>query len=74
YLSGIIRPALATLRKSLFTHSVLHASRPFHTGQRCLVPLPPLPEEGGQVRHGFIPEEFFQFLYPKTGVTVKKYG
>ncbi|XP_074833822.1 ATP synthase peripheral stalk subunit b, mitochondrial isoform X2 [Carettochelys insculpta] len=42
---------------------------PFHTGPRCLAPLPPLPEKGGQVRHGLIPEEFFQFLYPKTGVT-----
>uniref|UniRef100_A0A8C0J7K1 ATP synthase subunit b n=1 Tax=Chelonoidis abingdonii TaxID=106734 RepID=A0A8C0J7K1_CHEAB len=49
--------------------NVLHASRPFHTGQHCLAPLPPLPEKGGQVRHGLIPEEFFQFLYPKTGVT-----
>ncbi|KAJ1138471.1 hypothetical protein NDU88_004854 [Pleurodeles waltl] len=46
-----------------------HASRSLHTGQQHLAPLPPLPEKGGKVRHGLIPEEFFQFLYPKTGVT-----
>ncbi|NXL99141.1 AT5F1 synthase, partial [Tyrannus savana] len=49
--------------------SVLHATRQLHTTQQSLAPLPPLPEKGGEVRHGLIPEEFFQFLYPKTGVT-----
>ncbi|NXS90598.1 AT5F1 synthase, partial [Jacana jacana] len=48
---------------------VLHATRPLHTTQQSWAPLPPLPEKGGEVRHGLIPEEFFQFLYPKTGVT-----
>ncbi|NXU50627.1 AT5F1 synthase, partial [Turnix velox] len=48
---------------------VLHVTRPLHTTQQHLAPLPPLPEKGGEVRHGLIPEEFFQFLYPKTGVT-----
>ena len=48
---------------------VLQATRVFHTGQPRLAPLPPLPEYGGKVRLGLIPEEFFQFLYPKTGVT-----
>ncbi|XP_064328495.1 ATP synthase F(0) complex subunit B1, mitochondrial [Phalacrocorax carbo] len=48
---------------------VLHTTRLLHTTQQSLAPLPPLPEKGGEVRYGLIPEEFFQFLYPKTGVT-----
>ncbi|KAM9369500.1 ATP synthase peripheral stalk subunit b, mitochondrial [Phaethornis superciliosus] len=47
----------------------LHATRTLHTTREALAPLPPLPEKGGEVRYGLIPEEFFQFLYPKTGVT-----
>uniref|UniRef100_A0A6B2F403 ATP synthase subunit b n=1 Tax=Bothriechis nubestris TaxID=1766655 RepID=A0A6B2F403_9SAUR len=48
---------------------VIHASRSLHTSQQHLAPVPSLPEKGGKVRHEIIPEEFFQFLYPKTGVT-----
>ncbi|NXJ74292.1 AT5F1 synthase, partial [Trogon melanurus] len=48
---------------------VLHTARPLHTTRQRSAPLPPLPEKGGKVRFGLIPEEFFQFLYPKTGVT-----
>ncbi|NXX77828.1 AT5F1 synthase, partial [Urocolius indicus] len=48
---------------------VLHSTRSLHTAQQHWAPVPPLPEKGGEVRHGLIPEEFFQFLYPKTGVT-----
>ncbi|XP_067096071.1 ATP synthase F(0) complex subunit B1, mitochondrial [Osmerus mordax] len=40
-----------------------------HTSPQSLVPVPPLPEKGGKVRHGIIPDEIFQTLYPKTGVT-----
>jgi len=40
-----------------------------HTSPQALAPLPPLPETGGKTRHGFIPEELFTMLYPKTGVT-----
>uniref|UniRef100_A0A8C5P0U8 ATP synthase subunit b n=1 Tax=Jaculus jaculus TaxID=51337 RepID=A0A8C5P0U8_JACJA len=47
----------------------LQATRIFHTGQPQLAPVPPLSEYGGKVHLGLIPEEFFQFLYPKTGVT-----
>ncbi|KAM9342087.1 ATP synthase peripheral stalk subunit b, mitochondrial [Pholidichthys leucotaenia] len=48
---------------------LVHASRSLHTSSHSLAPVPSLPEKGGKVRHGIIPEEFFQFLYPKTGVT-----
>ncbi|XP_041491184.1 ATP synthase F(0) complex subunit B1, mitochondrial-like [Microtus oregoni] len=48
---------------------VIQATRVFHTGQPRLTPVPPLPEYRRKVCLGLIPEEFFQFLYPKTGVT-----
>ncbi|CAN9516201.1 unnamed protein product [Ophioblennius macclurei] len=48
---------------------VVHASRCLHTSSQSLAPVPPLPEKGGKVRHGIIPDELFQILYPKTGVT-----
>uniref|UniRef100_A0A8C9QKZ3 ATP synthase subunit b n=1 Tax=Spermophilus dauricus TaxID=99837 RepID=A0A8C9QKZ3_SPEDA len=48
---------------------ILQATRIFHTRQSHLAPLPPLPGYGGKVRLGLIPEEFFQFLYPKTYLT-----
>ncbi|NXO02897.1 AT5F1 synthase, partial [Rhinopomastus cyanomelas] len=67
----VLRAAPAALRNlpRPVTVGVLHTNRLLHTNEQRLAPLPPLPEKGGEVRHGLIPEEFFQFLYPKTGVT-----
>ncbi|XP_036958877.1 ATP synthase F(0) complex subunit B1, mitochondrial isoform X2 [Acanthopagrus latus] len=48
---------------------LVQASRSLHTTSQSLAPVPPLPEKGGKVRHGIFPEEIFQLLYPKTGVT-----
>lgn len=43
----------------------------FYGPERDMVNYPPPKqrEEAGKVRLGFIPDEFFQWLYPKTGVT-----
>ncbi|XP_034392781.1 ATP synthase F(0) complex subunit B1, mitochondrial [Cyclopterus lumpus] len=48
---------------------LVQASRSLHTSSQSLAPVPALPEKGGKVRHGIFPEEIFQLLYPKTGVT-----
>ncbi|XP_077568617.1 ATP synthase peripheral stalk subunit b, mitochondrial [Stigmatopora nigra] len=48
---------------------LVQAPRALHTSSQSLAPVPTLPEKGGKVRHGIIPEELFQLLYPKTGVT-----
>ncbi|XP_077401500.1 ATP synthase peripheral stalk subunit b, mitochondrial [Vanacampus margaritifer] len=48
---------------------LVQASRSLHASSQNRAPLPPLPETGGKVRHGIFPEEIFQLLYPKTGVT-----
>uniref|UniRef100_H0XNR4 ATP synthase subunit b n=1 Tax=Otolemur garnettii TaxID=30611 RepID=H0XNR4_OTOGA len=73
-LSRVVLSASTTVATSLKNSALLgprvsQATRICHTGQPSLAPLPPLPEYGGKVGFGLIPEEFFQFLYPKTGVT-----
>ncbi|XP_005987713.1 ATP synthase F(0) complex subunit B1, mitochondrial [Latimeria chalumnae] len=69
-LSRVALASASALKSSApLSVGLLNSSRSFHTGQQCFAPVPPLPEKGGKVRHGMIPEEFFQFLYPKTGVT-----
>ncbi|KAL2104066.1 hypothetical protein ACEWY4_000934 [Coilia grayii] len=52
-----------------FGACAVQASRSLHTSEQKKAPVPPLPEKGGQTRHGIIPEELFTLLYPKTGVT-----
>jgi len=61
--------ANALKSKGLLGAGLVQSSHSLHTSSQSLAPVPPLPEKGGQVRHGIIPEELFQLLYPKTGVT-----
>ncbi|XP_047427181.1 ATP synthase F(0) complex subunit B1, mitochondrial [Mugil cephalus] len=69
-LSRLVFVSAGALKGSgSFGAGLVHASHSLHTSSRSLAPVPPLPEKGGKVRHGIFPEEIFQLLYPKTGVT-----
>ncbi|CAL8250938.1 unnamed protein product [Arctogadus glacialis] len=65
----VLLSANALKSKGPIGAGLVQASHSLHTSSNSLAPVPPLPEKGGQVRHGIIPEELFQLLYPKTGVT-----
>ncbi|XP_045617250.1 ATP synthase subunit b, mitochondrial [Procambarus clarkii] len=59
-----LRPALVVIRPTSTTASNRAEERDVVNFPRRVRPIEP-----GKVRMGFIPEEWFQFLYPKTGVT-----
>ncbi|XP_037063187.1 ATP synthase F(0) complex subunit B1, mitochondrial-like [Peromyscus leucopus] len=67
-LSAAGMGALCLKNSAVLGLGVLQATKVFYTGQPRLASVPPLPEYGGKVHLGLI-LEFFQFLYPKTGVT-----
>lgn len=48
-----------------------HRRFPHDAPERDFVNFPPprIPEEGGKVRIGLVPDEWFKAMYNKTGVT-----
>lgn len=68
-LSRAVLLSAPVFKNGSFGACVVQASRSLHTSEQKRAPVPPLPEKGGQTRHGIIPEELFTMLYPKTGVT-----
>merc|ERR1711942_256940 len=70
-LSRVAQRSLKEVRPALVASRPTHTTAVNKSEERDEVNFPRRvrPVEPGKVRMGFIPEEFFQFLYPKTGVT-----
>jgi len=68
-LSSLVLASAGALKHSgPLGAGLVQASRCLHTSP-SLAAVPSIPEKGGKVRHGFIPEELFQMMYPKTGAS-----